>query len=166
MSPLDAPSDLRLEAALGRWLHDEAPDAAPPDLMQRVMTRSTVGTQRWGRRHRAWSWRRVELLSAGAAAVVVVAAGSFLVALPAMAPAAPSPRPLSASCVGTESPASTGSRVRTVGRLHVGRTGHTATSLGDCRVLIVGGGDPDTEATASVELWDPTQTSLTELAPA
>lgn len=168
--PRDLP-DPGLERDLRRWLREEAPEGAPHALFERVVTTSTAGTQhrhRWsslGLRVRPGPMRAI---SAGLGFVILPAllVGTLLSVGPAGPVAAPTPTPF--SCPGrlpSGAPGAPPEAYRVVGSLPQGRMGHTATDLGDCRVLIVGGGEQGTEAMASVELWDPGRGSVTELGP-
>jgi hypothetical protein len=167
------PPDPLLEQVLRGWLRGEAPDRAPHGLFERVVGASTAGVQRRTLRATLRMRERPRPLLAVTAALAfivlpVVIVGTFLSIGPdsANGPAvAPSRSGVVCPAAGParqpgEPPAS-----RVVGSLLEGRLNHTATELGDCRVLIVGGGTQGTEATASVELWDPAAGSVTELAP-
>jgi hypothetical protein len=161
--------DPALEHELRHWLRQEAPGGAPHQLFERVVVTATVGAQR-----RTWRdalrmpLRSGPLRTATAALAFVIIpsliVGSLLAVGPAGPVVAPSPTPF--VCPGSTPARAPGVPPQAswlVGSLHSGRLNHTVTELRDCRVLIVGGGTEGTEATSSVELWDPGAGSVREL---
>jgi hypothetical protein len=170
IEPRDRP-DPTLEHALRRWLREEAPAGASRPLVERVVATSAAGAQRrtwWDALRARERSGPVRAVTAGLAFIVlpVLVVGTLLsggTAGPAVVPS-----PTGSVCPGSTPARAQGDESRAsrdVGSLLQGRLNHTATELGDCRVLIVGGGTQHEEATSSVELWDAATGTVTELPP-
>jgi Tol biopolymer transport system component len=171
----------QFERDLERWLQAEAPATAPAGLHAAVIDRArtrrqrpgwaTSGLARWFGRNRG-----LTLLAAGALLLVggAMAAGSGLVKLPSLVPPEPAPSlpvavasPTAGPTIApapTATPAPVPPRASSwaaTGSMITPRYGHTAVSLADGSVLVVGGYTNRNDILASAELYDPATGSWT-----